>query len=387
MQKKTGHQLGWETNMIKLIVIFLIVFISVSSSYAEIKNPFKEGVEKIVLTDEEYEKIKSYVVNSKFLLEDALEKAKAKGLQRKKQIYYDVIKGVVLNSYENRNFNELLMRVMLNQALELTFGTPSADGMMSDSKGVLNNKVADDLLVHILEEHISLAIYYIKSDLDYLESGDLLDLPFNEMALIRLNISKYWIQGIFSVELQNKAYKSIINNFIATVKRDENLYQSKLNEIVFKMYDMLQSDDSSIYNKNRLYKSIFVFSKEQIENAKIERAIGNNFIEYSDTYSERGSYYKLNRNSYYPVDCKKGYVPGLRKMKWVSKRVDEYVDIYHSKICLSYRYLVNDVKSYPTYFKNKCFYGFYPKEIVMKQKIRHKICVRDESFERGKVMR
>ena len=156
--------------MRRLIIIFVLASTISLRIFAEEKNPFKDGVENIILTEKEIQDIKSYVLNSKYLLEEAIKKSNGKSIELQKQLFSDVIREVVLYSYNNIGFNELLMRMILNQALELTIGIPEVDGSGSNSHGVLNNRISYDLLVVILSDHIKIALDYTNSVLKFLES-------------------------------------------------------------------------------------------------------------------------------------------------------------------------------------------------------------------------
>ena len=211
----------------------------------------------IVLTDKEIEDIKSYVLNSKYLLEEAIKNSNGKSIELQKQIFSDVIREVVLYSYNNIGFNELLMRMILNQALELTLGIPEIDGSGSKSHGILNNRISDDLLVVILSDHIKMSLEYTKSDLKFLESKNYLDTPFNDVGINRVVKSQEWISGIFNVEIQNQVYKSVFDRFLSTTKRNENLRQKEVSDLFYKIYQ-LKETYSSHYSLNRAYRRLML---------------------------------------------------------------------------------------------------------------------------------
>lgn len=80
--------------------------------------------------------------------------------------------------------------------MELTFGSPNANGFGQVKEGLLNNNISDDLLVTILEDHIQLALKYTENDLKFIESGELLDMHFNDVAVARVQHGKKWLSTL-----------------------------------------------------------------------------------------------------------------------------------------------------------------------------------------------
>ena len=300
---KIRHVFGGGIEMKKCISLFFVFICYISISHAEGKNPYKDGVEKIILTEQELEDIKSYVVNSKFLLEEALKKAEGKNINKQIVIYHSVIREVVLYSYKNKGYDELLMRMILNQSLELVFGVPKSDGIGYVKKGLLNNLVSDDLIVSILKDHIVMAKDNAKIDLESLESGDPFNVfSFNEVALKKLAMNVKWIAGIFSVELQNKVYQLAIDRFISTVKRDENLMQKNVNEIIYYIYELERSNYFDIYKKNRAYRVLFNTLPVQLPFHVSSNKTNHN----KDVYNSLGDQYETSKGN----ECEVGYVEG-----------------------------------------------------------------------------
>ncbi len=137
-----------------------------SSAYAQTVNPFQEGVKLTALTTAQVESLQEYLDASKTALTKALDQAKGKSFGEANQIYLDVIKAVVIESYKNTPRSGLILRFALNQALELTFGVPSLDGKTSVSSGVLQSTNNQDLLTVMLEDSIQLALKYYQDDHD-----------------------------------------------------------------------------------------------------------------------------------------------------------------------------------------------------------------------------
>lgn len=162
----------------------------------ETPNPFEQGTVRVQLTDSERDNLMQYVNQSKAALEAALEEAKGRSLGDTARIYSRVIQKIVMESYAARPRAELLMRFILNQALELTYGVPNATGTRLVKPGILKDAVNTDLSTVILEDSIRLALHYVQSDFDAIRAQSPIDLPYIAMANTRLSLASTWADSV-----------------------------------------------------------------------------------------------------------------------------------------------------------------------------------------------
>lgn len=380
---------GGETNMTKSIHLILYVLIGISSAYAEPKNPFEEGVEKINLSEREIEEIKSYVVNSRFLLKRSLKKSEGKKLNKQKDTLFNAIREVVLYSHNNKGIDELLIRMILNQGLALTLGVPNANGYGIKFPGLLNDKITDDLLVYILRDHVELAIKYSNDDLKFIESGELVELPFNELAISRIILAKKWISAIFSVEIQNDFYSSLYNHFKSTVLRQENLKQNEVANIIYKLHELESSTFENKYKKNRAYRKFLNESIFDVDTKSNENKITTYWTDHRNSCRE--GYYRgvhtINEHNnrlvhclladshlsevyfrtYYKYKCPEGFIKG--------RRHDTFYFKYDQ--CINKSYLIEKKPAdYLVFIDYECLEGYIRAEPIIKDGFKHVICRR-----------
>ncbi|MEK7357485.1 MAG: hypothetical protein AAB250_13620, partial [Bdellovibrionota bacterium] len=121
-----------------------------------------EGTGKITLSIAQRQTLEAYAENSRAQLVEALREAQGLSLPEANVIYTRAIKRVVIDSFASQGAKELLMRYVLNQALEMTIGAPQADGSVSG--GFLKSTVNQDLITILFEDSIKLAIELYKDD-------------------------------------------------------------------------------------------------------------------------------------------------------------------------------------------------------------------------------
>ena len=164
-------------------------------------NPFAEGTAKVTLTPEQMNDLKAYVDQSQATLEQALADAKGRDLAESSRVYLEAVKSVVQASHTAHPRTELLMRVILNQALALTYGVPKADGNGFEHEGVLAQTGYQDLLPVILKTSIELALQYVDQDRKAAKLGSLLDLPYAEVAQKRMILATQWTRSVLEQQL------------------------------------------------------------------------------------------------------------------------------------------------------------------------------------------
>ena len=196
-------------------------------------NPFHEGTEKKVLTDEESKNLLEYAENSRTKLEQALEDAKDVSMQEALSIYQQVILRVIQDSYKDKQRTELLMRYALNQGLDLVYGIPKIErGQITgwERYGVLIPIQNWELNVVVLEDSIKMAIEYYQDDKRAIESKSLVQLPFMRFAQDRLVLVRKWAAGVTESEFQYALTQAALYHWMSAAANEEQLSKAKFAE-------------------------------------------------------------------------------------------------------------------------------------------------------------
>jgi len=226
--------------LVKLINIIIVTILTFCSVNAFCGNPFLDGIEKRTLTEEEKTDLLKYADTSRARLLKAIEEAKGKTVEDASDIYLNVIKKVVIDSYTKHPRTELLMRIALNQALELTYGVPTLSGSNSEKGGVLIGAINEDLLLVILEDSIGFALKYYDTDIEAIKSGNLTDLPFIDYSYERLVLGKKWLSGVFETYYQQALSKVILEHWLNTVMNADELHRLKISEEIIRIEELLE---------------------------------------------------------------------------------------------------------------------------------------------------
>jgi len=211
------------------------------------ENPFQEGVKRVELTPQERNSLKAYANNSKTKLDRAMRDAEGKPLAEANKIYLLAIKAVVIESYQEKRRSELLMRMALNQALELTFGVPTEDGRNVEARGVLSDIGNTDLLTVILEDSIKLALKYYQDDREAIEKGTLINLPYITFAQTHLNLGKTWLSSVNEWSLQFALSKALLEQWQTTVLQEDHMSQVRIAEAILDVEDALKQIEDPQY--------------------------------------------------------------------------------------------------------------------------------------------
>lgn len=167
-------------------------------------NPFTQGTTqgKLDLSEDQRASLRQYTEQSHARLKVALDEAKGKPFQVANQIYVQTIQEVVIESYRLKFVPELLLRYALNQALELTYGIPTADGRGIERQGLLVDRAPSDLLTVILEDSIRLALKYAEDDRKQLNIRKLTSvLPYGKFGYERLVLARKWLGSVYLIGL------------------------------------------------------------------------------------------------------------------------------------------------------------------------------------------
>jgi len=210
-------------------------------------NPFTDGTTGLVLTPAERESLLSYARNSKSLLEKSLRDAEGLSLSERLKIYRKAVVAVVKGSFEVKPRQELLMRYVLNQGLELTVGLPTAYGSAIAQPGVLAESKNTALVGKILKDSIELAVKYAARDLQVLEKGEsLTELPFAELALERLTLARAeWLPGVLEFKLEYAGNLKVLSQFLTTIGNEQELSRAQYAEVILEVSDRLSEEASN----------------------------------------------------------------------------------------------------------------------------------------------
>lgn len=240
--------------MNSLIGLIVVVMLAIgASARAEQDNPFRQGVERIVLSDDERQSLLDYADTSKSRLDEALDDARGKSLAEARRIYRLAMIEVVQKSFVANPRTELLMRHALNQALELTYGTPNPSGSGVTAPGVLVGTSNRDLLTLILEDSIRLAMGYYVDDRAAAQTSALIDLPFTKFATQRLALAREWLASVTEPQLQHRAIYFVLSHWLNTTLRADSMHRARFAEELTEVDAALEScADYSGANLRRL---------------------------------------------------------------------------------------------------------------------------------------
>jgi hypothetical protein len=205
---------------------------------AQVANPFAQGTAITRLSQEQKNELLEYALNSKSVLSEALKEAAGQDLRITVRILSEAVQQVVVNSFGKKQAEEMLMRHVLNQALELTVGLPT-----SGMRGLLDGTTNQELIAVVLEDSIKLAIQLAHDDRVCIENGTFANRPVMRVALERLQLASQWAQGVFEVNVSVAFQKQIMQHFLTTAVVSSNQYQVVFAEEIVKANNILEMFD------------------------------------------------------------------------------------------------------------------------------------------------
>ncbi len=227
-----------------LLNFILSSFVLTSQLQAAGENPYAEGTGRPVLNQQVVKAVLEYGDTSKAALGRALSNAQGKSLSEANGIYLEAIMKVVVKSYANKYYTELLFRQILNQALLLTYGTPTADGKGIQKQGLLKNISNQDLLTVILEDSIKLAIDVYNDDRSAILSGKFSDGAINSVALKQLELTREWMASVMEFEGAMHALGVMgVQSFLQTINHDDNMQVNLIAEEIQDATELLDTHE------------------------------------------------------------------------------------------------------------------------------------------------
>ena len=227
--------------MMKKFFVFLFFIVGQQGPmiHASTENPFHEGTVEVKLTEEEVIELKAYAENTKSILDEALHKAKGKLALETLHIYREAIYRTIPQSFEKKKHSELLIRFILNQALDLVDGTPHASGEVRED-GVLKNTSNRALTSAIYKNSIELALSYHSKDMEAISKKSFGNTPYNKMASQRLQLAKKWAGGVWEQSLKLKFLKRVLEHWLLTVSQRANLRRKEVAHLIVDVQDRLE---------------------------------------------------------------------------------------------------------------------------------------------------
>lgn len=199
----------------KIAISALLLVVSFAPVAASAADAFREGVVYTPLTSAEREDLRQYAEASRVRLQESLEQTHGKSFDEAMDIYRRALGEVVQTSYNDNRRSELLMRMALNQALELTIGFPNAAPGTREATGTLAEIANTNLLTVILEDSIKIALKYLPEDQTALESGSFAGLPYLRFSLERLNYARLWGAAVTEPAWQYRYLKTVLRQWIS----------------------------------------------------------------------------------------------------------------------------------------------------------------------------
>jgi hypothetical protein len=206
-------------------------------SVVKSESPFSEGTGRLRLSPEERQTLLQYADNAYSLIRSALEEANGRDFKEANQIYSEVIQKIVVQSFAQKARQELLMRFVLNQALELTVGLPNAGGQSFG--GLLAGSVNEELMTIVLEDSMRLAMQLYSDDRRAIEAGSTTLQPVMETAIARLSLAQKWGSSIIEQEVSFDFQKMALQHFLNTAVNANNLLKNTFAEEIVKADDIL----------------------------------------------------------------------------------------------------------------------------------------------------
>ncbi len=124
------------------------------------------------------------------------------------------------------------MRMVLNQALQLTYGVPDESGHGISIPGVLAQSLNQGLLSVILENSIQLALSYADQDKSAVETDSLIDLPYVEVATKRLELAQNWMRSVLELDLAAKFGERALQQWLDMMNAQDQLHQAKYAAVI-----------------------------------------------------------------------------------------------------------------------------------------------------------
>jgi hypothetical protein len=236
------------SRIIKSSIVLLALLFSFNVSADE--NPFSSGTGRLRLSEGERETLLQYADNARNLLSQAMSDARGLRDEEKLDIYLTAIRKVVIDSFKDKNRQELVMRMALNQSLELTIGVPTADGRFDNSQALLSSSRNSSLIMTILEDSITIALEFYQDDRFAIVKQDLANLPLMKYANMRVAYLPKWNSAILDMPTSHEFLKTGLQQWLNTAVNPNNLLKVTFAEEITGAEAVLDSVEAAPVGQN-----------------------------------------------------------------------------------------------------------------------------------------
>ena len=236
-------------------------------------NPFSEGVGTVRLSQADKTDLLQYVDSSKSQLQKALEKGRGKSFSEANVIYLEAIKSIVSASFETKPRSELLMRMALNQALELTVGLPESAKGPVVRPGVLQGQGNPDLITVILEESIRMGIHFAQDDRIAIQNGSLDSLPYLQFAVDHLGMGIVRLNSVLDPAVQYRFSVGILQQLMNTLVADSQLHRTILAEELIQIDALLESNP-----QDKTYEPADLMAQVRVLRAELKKLLTSLYV-------------------------------------------------------------------------------------------------------------
>ena len=241
----------------KILSLLLLSSLSATAAWAdvppEVENPFAEGTGAVVIDADTQATIREYSLTSKNQLEQTLRDTATLVAADAVPMMLNTVRDVVVRSHSISRGRELLFRIVLNQALEMTVGRPNASGTGREAPGVLSQHLDSqtELIYRILRDSMMLAQGYAERDADLViaTAGQsapqlaLLSLPYGSAAAERLALARAWNRSmtLVSPRIEYAFLRVALMQWLQIVTRSENVRSAELAPLIARTQSILQA--------------------------------------------------------------------------------------------------------------------------------------------------
>ncbi len=227
-------------------------------------NPFLEGIEPVPISEEDWNALKELASNSRtgiqVLLRDQNKLTAAAG----NSTQFELTKVLVMNSKLKRGRIEILLRIALNQAFELTFGVPSEDGKKISRKGVFSERTYSELTKTIFMDSLSLAeAFYVDARMAVNENY-LQHIPLIPFVLARAKLIDRWKMHVMTASEEHDFWNATFRHMFNLLTLEDALMQNVFGEEILD-FEQLGHSDALISKKRSEWQRLTAQITEKAE--------------------------------------------------------------------------------------------------------------------------
>ena len=181
-------------------------------------NPFIVGTGSTPLPASLQSELLAYARTSRAILERAKQEALPLAEDESVATLLVALRRMVPPSAQRHNQSELLMRIAANQALELVYGVPTAEGDRIQMPAALAADSNISAKYRILADSVELALIYYPQDEAALSHQNYL-----RFAIARLQLAKDWVRRIPLLTDQYVFSAKVLEQFLNVVQNEHNV--------------------------------------------------------------------------------------------------------------------------------------------------------------------